>query len=377
MSLGFSMVFVLISSAFFVSLVLMVALRPIASRLGLVDLPGGRKTHSGEIPIIGGVAIFAGLLSACMVEKFGGPAVGALLAASALLVAVGLLDDFFELPPVARLSAHFLASLTLVLATGQSVESFGNLVGLGDIELGVAAPVFTVVAIVALVNAFNMLDGLDGLAGGVGLVAFCGFALLAGFLARTPGAGSIALGMVGAACAFLVFNMPLRFNRHILSFMGDSGSTLLGFLLAGLGLMAVQDSGAKVPPVVVLLLMPIPVLELFTSTFRRLRRRVSPLTADREHFHHRWLDAGYSIRGVFVIYLLFSLISAVIGLLATYTTVPESALFVVFLGMAAVWLLAVHNAGRLLEYLPPAFRRDPLPPMARFAAGQPQSEGSA
>lgn len=350
---------------FLVTMTLMLALRPVASQFGLVDVPGGRKNHSGEVPVIGGIAMFLGLLSAVLAVDVSSPGEAALLVAAALMVMVGVLDDRFELAPYARLLAHIAAAVTLVLASGHHVEGLGDLLGFGDIGLGQFDLVFTVVAAIALINAFNMLDGLDGLAGGVALVALIGFSFY--FIGGSNGAALIvSLGLVGSIVAFLGFNMPARFNRPYLAFMGDAGSTMLGFMLAGLALLAVQPRGAGMPPAVVLWLLPVPILELFTSTVRRAVTGLSPMQADRGHFHHRLLDAGFSVRAVFILYLGVSAISAVAGIWLWKAGVGEPVLFYVFLTLSAVWLVVIRNAKRVAGYLPDSLRRGKLPPLRRL-----------
>src|SRR6187401_1325597 len=103
---------------FLVTMTMMLVLRPIASQLGLVDVPGGRKDHAGDVPVVGGIAIFAGLLAAALAVNVAWHGEAALLVASALMVIVGALDDRFDLPPYARLVAHIAAAMTLVLASG-------------------------------------------------------------------------------------------------------------------------------------------------------------------------------------------------------------------------------------------------------------------
>lgn len=346
---------------FLVSLAMMLALRPIASHLGLVDVPGGRKTHSGEVPVIGGIAMFLGMLSAALSVGVSWVGEAALLVASALMVIVGALDDRFDVAPYARIVAHIAAAVTLTMASGYTVESLGDLFGFGDVGLGPAAFAFTVVAAIALINGFNMLDGMDGLAGGVALIALGGLSYY--FVgSASSSAAIVSLGLVGAVCAFLIFNLPAKFNRSVLAFMGDAGSTLLGFILAGLALVAIQPRGAGLPPVVVLWLLPIPIIELFTSTIRRLVTGLSPMQADRGHFHHRLLEGGFSVKAVFILYLLVSTASAVAGLWMWRAGVSEAFHFYLFLVMTAIWLLATRNVKKLVNYLPEYLQRGKLPP---------------
>jgi UDP-GlcNAc:undecaprenyl-phosphate/decaprenyl-phosphate GlcNAc-1-phosphate transferase len=167
----------------------------------------------------------------------------------------------------------------------------------------------------------------------------------------------VSLALVGSLTAFLIFNLPAGFNRPVLAFMGDAGSTLLGFLLAGLALLAVQPQGENLPPVVILWLLPVPILELFTSTFRRALTGLSPMTADRGHFHYRLLDAGFSVRAVFVLYICISTMSSIFGIRAWQLGMPDSWLFFAFLAFSAVWLVCIGNAKRLTALLPDSLKR--------------------
>jgi UDP-GlcNAc:undecaprenyl-phosphate GlcNAc-1-phosphate transferase len=339
---------------FLVTTTMMLALRPVAAQLGLVDIPGGRKTHLGRVPVIGGIAIFLGLVAAVVAMDGFGRGESPMLVGAGVMVSIGALDDRFDLPPNVRILAHLAAVMTMVLASGYRVENLGNLLGSGPLELGSLAFVFTVVAAIALINGFNMLDGLDGLAGGVALVGLCGLAAIALIDAvhLWDGLLVVALGLVGSVGAFLIFNVPASFNRGVLGFMGDAGSTLLGFVLAGLALIAIQPSGPQLPPVIVLWLLPVPILELFTSTFRRIWTGLSPMQADRGHFHYRLLDAGFSVRAIFVLYLSVSSASAVAGIVAWRLGVPEPVMFYSFVVLCGAWVVAVRHAPRLARLLP-------------------------
>ena len=114
---------------FLVTMTLMLALRPVASQFGMVDVPGGRKSHAGEVPVIGGIAMFLGLLVAVLAVDVSSPNEAALMVAAGLMVVVGVLDDRFDLAPYARLLAHIAAAVTLVLASGHHVEGLATCSG--------------------------------------------------------------------------------------------------------------------------------------------------------------------------------------------------------------------------------------------------------
>jgi UDP-GlcNAc:undecaprenyl-phosphate GlcNAc-1-phosphate transferase len=343
-------------ASFLISCALLLALRPFAEVAGLIDRPGGHKTHHGEVPVVGGLAMYAGLIVAVV----GGGTLGeqgySLMLVAAFMVLLGALDDRFNLPAGVRLFAHVSAAVALVYSTERVIGDLGNLLGWGDISLGWVALPFTVAAIVALINAFNMLDGLDGLAGSVGLIALGGIAAIS-----SMGGASVTLlvsgSMLGAVAAFLMFNLPTHLNRALRTFMGDAGSTLLGFLLAGLALRLVQPTSVDLPPAVVLWLMPIPIFEIFTSTTRRIVKGMSPAQADNGHFHHSLVRAGLSVRAVCTVYFLVSASSCALGVWSWRMDVPEPLLFVGFCLAYMAWLLFVRSAPRFAAALPPRFRR--------------------
>lgn len=332
------------------------ALRPMAESAGLIDKPGGRKTHHGDIPVVGGIAMFAGLIVASLAGPGLADSTVGLLVVAAFMVALGVLDDRFNLPPNVRLFAHLSAAIALVYAMQDSVGSLGDLFGTGPISLGWMSLPFTVVATVALVNAFNMLDGLDGLAGTAGLVAFGGMMVIG---RENSGVLLVAGSMFGAVAAFLVFNLPLQINSNIRTFMGDAGSTLLGFVLAGLALRMVQPLPDSIgfAPILILWLMPIPIFELFTSTVRRLIKGIPPSQADSGHFHHVLVRAGFSVRAVCALYAIVSLASCLFGIWAWRADLPEPLLLVGFLLLFGLWMGVVRNAGVFAGYLPVALRR--------------------
>ena len=160
-----------IAIAFSVTLVFMISLRPFAINHGLVDIPGGRKAHVGEVPIIGGMAMFIGMLIGLVVARDAFLATPFLPVAAGLLVVIGLLDDRYGLPPSVRLFAQVTAVFIMVYGGGQIMQDIGNPFGFGVIGLGPFRLVATVVITLTVINGYNLIDGVDGLAGSLGLVA--------------------------------------------------------------------------------------------------------------------------------------------------------------------------------------------------------------
>lgn len=335
-----------------------VSLRPVAVVIDLVDKPGGRKTHHGDVPIVGGVAMFLGLSVGLGFVPADALRSDVFIAACGLLVVTGLLDDRFELSPWVRLPAQAAATLLVVthLFAGLAFN-FGNPLGFGDIDFhGIASYVVVLFFVVGAINAFNMLDGMDGLAGAVAVVALLGITAMAwsGGLTFTL---HVSFALAGAVGAFLLFNLPIHRNRGLRCFMGDAGSTLIGFILAVLCMRLTQGHTRVMAPVSVLWLVALPVFELLWTISRRALRRQSPFAADREHFHHLLIDSGIGVRGAFVVYVVYAAILAAVGLALHAIGMSESLQFALFVLTGIFTVMLMYRAPRLVAWLPPEWHR--------------------
>lgn len=348
-----------ITVAFMVVVAALLLLRTLAGAFGLIDKPGGRKMHQGHIPVVGGLAMTVGFVMASVAAGRLPHSQFVLLLLGVFMAGLGALDDRFDVPPKVRLFAHVSAALVLVFGTQTTVGSLGDLLGWGDLQLGWFATPFTVVAVVALINAYNMLDGLDGLAAGCGLVALGGMLWIGGAAGGAPGLTLIG-ALFGAVVGFALFNMPLHFNKPLRTFMGDAGSTLLGFLLAGLSLSFIQPhaDGSTIAPVTILWLMPLPIFELFGTTVRRLVQGIPLAVADAGHFHHRLADKGLSVRAICALYVLVSLGSAVAGIYMASHGVPQQIMFLGYLLLAGLWMALLSQA-QVIAQAGPAWVRRP------------------
>jgi UDP-GlcNAc:undecaprenyl-phosphate GlcNAc-1-phosphate transferase len=274
--------------AFILALSLASALIPLLIRfagpLGMVDLGGGRKVHSGATPRTGGIAIVLGTLLTGLLWMPSRTDLGAFAAAAALLFVFGVLDDRFNLDFRLKLLGQTLAAL-IVTVLGGAVILQMPFVPEQTWPVALAVP-FTVLALVGVTNALNLSDGLDGLAGGISLLAVGCLGLLA-YQAGDKPVVTLAMAVMGATFGFL------RFNSHPARlFMGDSGSQFLGFSAGVLAVVVTQRSDPTLSPVLPLLLLGLPILDTLTAMVRRIARGQSPFAADRTHLHHRLMDAG-------------------------------------------------------------------------------------
>ena len=310
--------------AFVVTVVFISILRPIAKVVGLVDKPGGRKTHEGDVPIVGGMAMFAGMFAAFTLLASSAFTWPAILAASAILVFVGVIDDRLHIPAAIRISAQIAVVLLMVYGARLGLSSIGDPFGTGEISMGRFTLIFTMLVTLAMINAYNLVDGVDGLAGSLSLLALLAVAAVAGY--DHPMA-SVALAICSAIVGFLVFNFPTPWNRKGLTFMGDAGSTLLGFAIVWVTLGISQGPDRLISPVHCLWFAAVPIYDLFTCFVRRILKKKSPFMPGRDHFHHTLRRGGLGVRQTLGVLFALQAGYAIVGLLGYAAAIPDAVMF--------------------------------------------------
>lgn len=346
--------------AFLVSMVVAAVATPLVARWAIknswFDLPvGGRKIHTRAIPRLGGIAVVIAFFTPLVGLAIYTNDISHLLYADALrfaalscgglaIVGLGIWDDLRGASPKLKLLVQ--TSVAIVLwSAGLRIELLGNPFG-PALELGAFSLPLTVLWVVGVVNALNLIDGLDGLAAGISLfvatvlfgVAFMDHAVLLCLL-------TAALG--GSLIGFLFFNFnPARI------FLGDSGSMFLGFILAAISLWTQRKGATAVALLIPVIALGVPILDTTLSFVRRLARRQSPFTADKEHMHHRLLALGLSHRNaVFTLYTVSGVFAlGALALLDNDTTHRA----IVLSTVALVTFILVRKIGVL--QLPGVFR---------------------
>lgn len=320
-------------------------LRPLADKAGLLDTPGERKTHQGSIPLIGGFAIFSGISLSIILNQNLAPHHFTYLLCAALTVLVGILDDLFTLSARFRLLFQVALTALIYFGAGLHLESFGNLLGWGSLELGAFSSVVSVCAIIGSINAFNMFDGIDGLAGTNAIISFSALAVLFG-LAGQERELLVAIIFIAALIPYLAYNLTIApFKKKI--FMGDAGSMLIGLTIVWLFLHGSQQitSPQSFRPVTALWVIALPLADMASIMIRRIQEGRSPFSADRNHLHHILLRAGFSDRQTLVMLSVLSLVLTSIGLLGEWLNIPEVAMFLCFLLFFALYhRTLLHNA---------------------------------
>src|ERR671919_2710472 len=307
--------------------------RALARRIGAIDQPKERGLHTVPMPKLGGVAILGGVLAAGLLGAIAfdwlpwGDQMKAIFAGAVVIAAVGVADDVFDLAPGWKLLGQVVA-VVIPVAEGVKVQTFTlpfigglrpasvdlfELPLIGTVDLGFVA---TVIGIVAMVNVINFIDGVDGLAAGVCLIAAATFAVIALSLDRNA-AGVLAALTAGAALGFLWHGFP-----PASSFMGDTGSNLLGYMLGAIAVQGALKTNAVVALFFPLIVLAVPILDSGFVVAKRLKYRRPIYVGDRSHFHHRMANIGFSQRRTLA--YLYGWAAVMAGLALALRFVPYS-----------------------------------------------------
>ena len=280
--------------AFVLTLIFIPPVIFMVKRFKLFDRPNARKEHTIPTPTFGGIAIFAGTITSLLFWfKFNShPSTITFFISMILLCGVGIMDDLKDL--AARYKLVVEAGMASLLAvSGIRITSMGGLFGITELHI-VAQYVITVITIVGITNAFNLIDGIDGLAGGLGFMSLVTLGIFL-TISKDLNYAMIAFALAGALLGFLYFNFnPARI------FMGDTGSLVVGFVIAVLCVQLMKVNAIYVPPIVpniyvfTLGIVLIPVFDTLRVFGTRIWKGRSPFSADKTHIHHLLTNKGYS-----------------------------------------------------------------------------------
>ncbi|NUS37656.1 MAG: hypothetical protein HOQ02_01335, partial [Lysobacter sp.] len=306
-----------------------------ARRLGLVDQPDERKHHRGRVPLIGGLCFFLGTVVGLVYLGYIDRLVGALLVPATLIVMTGLVDDLYSLSVRSRLIVQGCAVFIVIAATGVYLDSAGRIFGFEDLGFGLLGIPLTIFAVIGLINAFNMLDGIDGLAASQAMVSIAAILLYAHAAFAPLGVLLLLQVLFAALVPYLCVNLGWPDGRKI--FMGDAGSTLIGFLL-GWSLIFLSHRGVeRLAPVDALWCVALPVMDTLAVMARRVREGRSPFKPDRQHLHHLLLDAGCTPRQALLLMLAASAVLATFG--AVLRGLPQTVSLLLFGAVLVAYVL--------------------------------------
>ncbi len=333
---------------FCVSFATLIVARPVANAIGLVDKPNYRKRHQGVIPLIGGIALFIGNLTYYLLEWEQMRLPELYLGSVSVLLLIGVLDDRFDVSPFIR--AIIQASLAgAMIYSGLSLESLGQLIAPFSLELGAVGVVVTVLVTIGVINAFNMIDGIDGLLAGLSCVSFAGI----GTLMWLDGQYSLAywcFGIITVLIPYALFNLSV-FGVKWKVFMGDSGSTLIGFTIIWILLLGTQGQGHPISPITGLWLIAIPLIDMVAIIFRRLRKGKSPFRPDRLHVHHLMMRAGLTSRQALAVITFGAALCAAFGILGEVYYWNQWMMFLCFIALFFLYSYSIMHAWRVTRWV--------------------------
>ena len=359
-------------AAFVTTFVLVPVVKRLAVRLDAVDYPSKRRINTKPIPRMGGLAVFAGLIVACILQIMGTWYWGwpsalvphpsmtvnypVLAVAFVVITATGAIDDIWSLSPRMKLAGQVLAAVIAAssgLVIGNIVNPF---VPGAYLSLGILAYPITVIYLVAYSNIINLIDGLDGLATGISAIAaltMFSFAVLSG----RGDAAALSIALFGGCLAFLRYN----FNPASI-FLGDSGALMLGFALGSVSLLSVSRTAALTSLIIPLIIAGVPILDTLAAIVRRLRGHVSIGQADKGHIQHRLIEEGYDQRqAVLLIYLWCILLSIGAAVINQVEIELRVVIFIVLFASSAAFAMRLHLFEPVLRHhYNPKTRKDEL-----------------
>ena len=277
----------------------------LARKKNILDNPNSRKLQRVPVPVLGGVAVFFGMVMAFAAETFIFDASNmfALLGVMTIMLLLGTMDDMFGLPPKFRFMVEILVVLLLVYCNNTSINNFHGLWGVGELTQWVAVPL-TVFACVGIINAINMIDGVDGLSSGYSMVTCAIFGSV--FIATGDSShGALALLSIGALIPFFCHNV---FGRKSKMFIGDGGALLMGIVMSSFVINTLKTDStiaAAVPAdfglvPFALAVLAVPVFDTLRVMCSRILKGISPFTPDKNHLHHLLIDLHFSHIGTTV-----------------------------------------------------------------------------
>lgn len=294
--------------AFIVSYILTPYMARVGKKQNMVDIPGHRKIHEEAIPNLGGIVIFFGfLLSLLFMVQIEGQT-KALLIGGVIILLLGVVDDIVDLSPKHKFIIQMVPALIVILYNSDLINSFiVNQLKIFDL-LGYLLYPILIFWIVGVTNSINLIDGLDGLACGISLIALVAFLIL-GLRQNLEALSLIAIALAASMLAFLKFNFhPAKI------FLGDSGSTFAGFMLASIGALWALNSGNVFFILIPIIILALPIFDTLFAIWRRYRGHYPIFRADKGHLHHRLLTRGIAHKNVVFILWGISTICSVIAL---------------------------------------------------------------
>ena len=321
---------------------------PIFYKLGVImditDKPGGRHIHQHATPRTGGIAIFITFIITLNIVTKPPREFTGLFLASSVVAFVGIIDDIKHVPALIKLGAQILATIILI-KYGIYLSFFPNHI-IGNIF----SYVLTFIWIIGITNAYNCLDGLDGLAAGTAIIILLFYIIIATYMVADEFMAIVGLILLGAIIGFMPYNF--RITKNALIFLGDAGSTFIGFTLAALSIYGNWGISKSVDLAIPILLLGVPIADMIMTTITRIKDgKVKSVRqwleyGGNDHFHHRLLQMGFTKTGSVLIIWAITAVLGLLSLLLKQGDRPEAIIAI----LIALILFALIISLMLFEY---------------------------
>jgi len=348
--------FIFLSTSLLLSAISITVLHRYAPRIGLVDKPGPRKVHTRPTPMVGGIAIYLSLLYCWVILHFipGGLSIASvpMLVAITFITLEGAWDDCHDSHARHRFIYHVLVAIIMVAWGGIGINDLGKMFNDQVLVTGFWMAPLTIFAIAGGINANNMIDGIDGLSGGLALVA------VTGMIGQVMSSGLNAelyflAALEGALIGFLLFNLRTPWRKEAKVFLGDSGSMVIGLILAWTMTQLSQGESRVMYPVMALWFFTVPLYDAVAIIVRRLLNSRSPLGADQEHVHHMLLNMGFSVSQTVGILVGINAVFVLTAIVAYKLSIPQYYMFYVFLCIFLIYLYGSERYWRTVKNICP------------------------
>ncbi|HAT8499808.1 UDP-N-acetylglucosamine--undecaprenyl-phosphate N-acetylglucosaminephosphotransferase [Vibrio vulnificus] len=343
--------FLELSFIFFSSFATLFLMRKVAKRIGLVDKPNARKLHNGAVPLVGGLSICLVLAQYLTFNPDTIEHSWLYLLCICVLTIVGAVDDKADLSFKVRLGIQAILSIVMMKVAGLELNNLGDMFGIGEVSLGWAGSLITIVAVIGAINAFNMVDGIDGLLGGLSIVTFGALAFLLQVDSQ-HGLAYLCVVIIVAMLPYIFMNLGIL-GRERKVFMGDAGSMMIGFTVIWL-LLGVSQTGSSEPlmrPVTALWLIAVPLMDMAAIMIRRIRRGDSPFKPDREHLHHIFQRLGLGPQQTLVAICFIASLYAGFGIYGEATNISEVTMFVLFISCFVIYSIILAYIWKITSFL--------------------------
>ena len=304
--------------------------KTLAYKIGAIDVPkDNRRMHKEPIPRLGGLAIFLAFLFAALIFSDIDRQMQGILLGAVMIVILGVLDDIMTLRALPKFLVQIAAAAVAVYhgCTIQFISNPNVFSNISYINLGWLSVPVTIIWIVAITNAVNFIDGLDGLAVGVSAIS-TGSLLVVALMVGEGNIAIILMALLGSCLGFIPYNKnPAKI------FMGDTGATFLGYILATLSIQGLFKLYAIISFAVPFLILGIPIFDICFAFLRRIAKGQNPMVADRGHVHHRLIDMGFNQKqAVAIAYML----TAILGLAAVLLTTSGELKALILIGAVII-----------------------------------------